>query len=90
MTQAAFGGTIFNSTVDLWLETERGKVPLSQAGTAFVIAVDAIEIPAGALASLVVSIDGDEHHRKVLLPQGMRHGRPKTGIVSCDDEGLPF
>lgn len=90
MTQAAFGGSAFNTHVDLWLDCEHGRVPLRQVGAEFVIASDPCEIPPRCIASVVISIDGQLHRRKVLLVDGLSADKPMAHMVPCDEDGLPF
>lgn len=90
MTQAAFGGPIFNARVDLWLQTPDDHIRLCQVGAEFVIADPPCDIPSGAAATVVISIDGKAHHRRVIVMDGLSSDKPKSRVVACDEDHLPF
>lgn len=85
MEQAAFGGSIFSSTVHLWLEAGDLRVPLAQVASDFVIAAEPIDLPAGP-AVVAVSIDGRVHRRTVSLPHGMTPDNPRSIVAAIPDE----
>lgn len=55
----------YSAKVDLWFETEFGKVPLAQVGRGKIICRHPTAILAGEFGSLVVVVDGHETRRKV-------------------------
>ena len=90
MTQAAFGGSIFNAEVELWLTHEDGCIKLRQAGAEFVIAEDGPRLLPQSRVSLAVAVDGKVHERDAILVDGILPGQPRSRIVACDADGLPF
>lgn len=90
MTHAAFGIAPFSAEIGLWLECDEGRFPLAQTGPDFVIAADARTLPPGYCASIVVSVDGEEHRRPVVLVMGMSADEPMTPVRCVDDEVAPF
>lgn len=86
MTIGAFGSTPFSAVVDLWLDCEFGRVPLSQTASTFVIAASPRDIPP-CRATVVISVDGHEHRRSVNLIHGMSASNPHTAALA---EEPPF
>lgn len=70
MDTAAFGSTPFSAEVDLWLETDHGRVELAQVSSTFLIADEPQILPPCA-GVVVTMIDGDEQRSAVELPDGM-------------------
>lgn len=79
MTQGAFGIAPFTTQVRLWLECEHGKISLSHVGSEFIIASEPQNVPE-CDATVVVSIDGEEHRRPVRMC-GMTRENPKAAVV---------
>lgn len=90
MTQTAFGIPPFSAEIGLWLECEEGRFPLAQTGPDFIIAADARTLPPDYRASIVVSVDGQEHSRPVVLVMGMSADEPMTPIRCINDDTAPF
>jgi hypothetical protein len=56
---------------------------IGQLGPDFLILRDAIDHPP-ADASILLSIDGDESHWTVHLPDGIQANKPETRICRCN------
>jgi hypothetical protein len=87
MSQGAFGIMPFTTDVDLWLDCEHGRIPLSQVGSTFVIASCPRQLPP-CKAQVVVSIDGQVYPRAVRLVNGMRANQRRTLVLA--DDAIPF
>ncbi|MEX2543879.1 MAG: hypothetical protein WD316_02010 [Phycisphaeraceae bacterium] len=88
MAQGAFGVNSFSTVVDLWLDCEQGRVPLSHVGSTSVIAASPRDLPA-CRARVVVSVDGREFVRAVTLIDGMSRAESEARVVA-DEPPLPF
>jgi hypothetical protein len=80
--------TGYSATVRMWLRYANQLIPLSHTASTFVIARDAVDLPAGD-AQLVYMVDGIRHEHDVTLPDGMRQNRPQT-TVFARDSAAPF
>ena len=88
MASGAFGVNPFSATVDLRLECKYGQVPLSHVADAFIIAQPPRDLPQ-CPGQVVVSVDGREFIRSVMLVDGMSVDRAQTRVVALD-KALPF
>ena len=75
--------------VDLRFECEHGDVPLSHVAAESIIAAAPRDLPAQCQGRVVVSVDGREFVRPVVLIDGMSTAQPETRVVALKD-GLPF
>ena len=89
MAAGAFGVEPFSAVVDLRFECEHGHVPLSHVASESIIAAAPRELPAQCHGRVVVSVDGREFVRPVMLVDGMSVARPEARVVALKD-GLPF
>ncbi|QNN22349.1 hypothetical protein HED60_08710 [Planctomycetales bacterium ZRK34] len=87
MIQAAFGGEPFSANVDLWLEYDGRRIPLSHVEPADVIAQQPIDLPAGA-AVLVICVDDQVQRMHVMLDEGMSATRTRARMRPLDS--VPF
>jgi len=88
MQQAAFGGPVFSSEVDLWLEIDGRRVQLGQVAADYVITAHPTDCQPGP-AEICVSVDGRIHRRAVKLLHGINPNNPRATVVPVDDT-LPF
>jgi hypothetical protein len=59
-----------SADIDLWMEVDGARIPLSQSGSEFVIAAQPVKIAPGTRAVVCVSVDGRVHQRAVVLTHG--------------------
>ncbi len=86
MSDTAFGGPPYSADIDLWLECEHGRIPLSHTAPDFVISATPRDLPR-CEADVVVSVDGKAHRRRVVLC-GMSVDEPRSAILPL--EPAPF
>ena len=64
------------------------RIPLSHTSADFVIAWEAVDLPAGE-AEILFTIDGTEYRREIHLDQGMSTSN-RQAPVSARDSVAPF
>jgi hypothetical protein len=75
----------YSAETALWMDCGHlGNITLAQAGSTFVIPVEAIDLPP-CDAQIVVIVDGRVHRRKVKLAYGLSKHRREAMILACDD-----
>ncbi|MEM6749274.1 MAG: hypothetical protein AAGA57_02855 [Planctomycetota bacterium] len=80
----------YSSRVELWLESEHGRVKLSQVGFDFVIAAEPFELPAASRARVVVSVDGREQRLDYTLVDGLSEGQNRSKTVYAEGDTIPI
>jgi hypothetical protein len=81
---ARYTENYYSATTELWLDCGHlGCIPLSQSGSTFIIAVDAIGLPP-CEAQVVVKVDGRVHRRAVKLANGLSKSNREAMILSSD------
>jgi hypothetical protein len=68
----------YSAQVDLYLHVDGKRLRLAQVGPQFLILRDQCIIPAGALAKIVIGVDGKEEEHDVVLHKGAVAGVEKV------------
>jgi len=71
--------TGYSADVRIWLVCGDRRIRLSHASSQFVVAVEAVDLPAGE-ARIEFTIDGAHFAREVTLPGGMSADRREIAV----------
>lgn len=75
----------YSAVIQMWLESENGRIEIAQLGPDFIISRCAAARPEVTTGELVVQIDGSEKRRRVRLPDGMQDRETRTQIESLNN-----
>lgn len=75
--------TGYSASVRIWLSCDGRKIPLTHASSTFVIAKEAIDLPAGD-AEIHFTVDDVPYSRPVSLVRGMSKNNREAMVLSRD------
>ncbi len=71
----------YSSDVDLWLAYSDVKIPLAQVAPDWIITAERTEMDPGPV-DIIVLVDGKEHRRHMMLPNGISPHQRKAIITN--------
>jgi hypothetical protein len=75
--------TGYSADVQIWLICGDRRIKLSHASSTFVVAAEAVNLPA-CDAQIEMTIDGDRYERPVSLPGGLSAERREATVFDRD------